>query len=103
MDNWQTGADDLTSDVAQLSSIEFLLKRILNIAIPLAGLTLFIMLLAGGITWLTAGGDPEKAKKAQGTLTWAIAGFVLLIASWFILGLISQFTGVELTKLEFDW
>ncbi len=98
MDDWVK-----EGDVAQLKSLEFIFQRILNVAVSLAGLTLFVMLLVGGINYLTAGGDPEKAKKAQGTLTWAITGFVLLIASWFILNLISQFTGVELTKFELDW
>jgi hypothetical protein len=98
MDDWAK-----EGDVAQLQSLEFIFQRILNVVVSLAGLTLFVMFLVGGISWLTAGGDPEKAKKAQGTLTWAVTGFILLLASWFILRLISQFTGVDLTLFKLDW
>lgn len=102
MEGWQEGTGKFEG-VAKLSSLEFIFQRVLNIAISLAGLVLFVMLLTGGFSWLTAGGDPEKAKKAGGTLTWAIAGFALLLGSWFILRLISQFTGVDLTIFELNW
>ena len=94
---WETFED---TGVATFKSLETVFSNILNIAITIAGLVLFIMLLAGGFGYLTSGGDPEKVKKASSTLTNALMGFVLLIASWFILKLISEFTGVDLSTFE---
>lgn len=46
---------------------------------------LFIMFVIGSITYLTSLGNPEKVKKAQSTLKYAIAGFVLFLGSFLIL------------------
>jgi hypothetical protein len=86
--------------VAKFKALEVIFSNILNIAVVLAGLVLFVMLIVGGLGYLFSAGDPEKAQKAQGTLTWAIIGFVLLIASWFILRFLKEFSGVDLTKFE---
>lgn len=91
---------DPESGVPTLQSLETIFSNTLNIVITLAGVILFIMLIAGGFNYLTSGGDPEKNKKASGTLTWAIIGLILLIVSWFILRLLSEFTGIDLTKFE---
>lgn len=85
---------------AAFKDLEVVFSNTLNIAIALAGIVLFVMLIIGGLGYLTSAGDPEKVKKAGGTITWAILGFVLLIASWFILKLLGQFTGVDLTQFE---
>jgi len=92
--------EHLQDDVATFKSLETVFSNILNIAIRLAGIILFVMLVAGGFNYLTSGGNPERAKKASGTITWAVAGFILLIASWFILRFLGQFTGVDLTQFE---
>jgi len=88
------------NDVATLQSLEYVFSNVLGVVIRLAGLGLFVMLVVGGYGLLTAGGNPEKIKKSGATITQAVVGFVLLIFSWFILRLISQFTGVDLTKFE---
>ena len=95
-------ADWIVDDegVASFKSLEFVFQRILNIAFTLAGVVLFVMLLVGGFGYLTSSGDPDKTKKAGATITSAIVGLVFLIGSWFILRLLSQFTGVDLTKFE---
>lgn len=85
---------------ATIKDLEEVVKNILNIAIRLAGVLLFIMLIVGGFKYLTAGGDPEKAQAAQKTLTCAIAGLVLVILAWFILLFIKQFTGVDVTQFN---
>jgi hypothetical protein len=96
MPEWNTSADE----PARFKDLEVVFANILNVAVVLAGLTLFVMMATGAINYLKSGGDPEKVKKAQGTLTWAIVGFLLLIGSWFILRFLSEFTGVDLTKFE---
>lgn len=82
-------------EVFTFQCLEGIFANILGIAVRLAGLAVFVMLLVGGFKYLTSGGDPEAKKKASDTLTWAIVGFVVLLLGWFILRFISEFTGVE--------
>lgn len=42
----------------------------------------FIMLLVGGIMYLTSAGNEDQANKAKQTLTWAFMGLVVVVASW---------------------
>ena len=47
--------------------------------------------------------SPTKAaESARKTLTYAILGLVLIIAAWFILKFLSEFTGVDLTEFTFS-
>ncbi len=89
-----------TDTVATFKDLESIIARILNLALSLGGLTAFIMLIVGGFKFLTSGGDPKQTQSAQSTITWAIAGLLIAIAAWFILGLISDFTGIDLSKFS---
>ena len=82
-----------TGGVATIQGFECVMKLILNIVIRLAGIAAFIMILAGGFQYLTAGGNPEGTKKAAGTITWGVAGLAVLILIWFIMKFIKEFTG----------
>jgi drug/metabolite transporter (DMT)-like permease len=86
--------------IATLKCFEAIAKIILNIAIRLAGIAAFIMLIVGGFQFLTAGGDPKKTQAASSTLTYAIFGLVAVIAAWFILLFIEKFTGVRITDFD---
>jgi hypothetical protein len=79
---------------ADLTKLEDIFSNVLNIALALGGIALFIMLLVGGFGYITAGGDAKKAAGAQQTITWAVLGLVLLASSYLILRLIAQFTGL---------
>lgn len=81
-------------DPATFQDFEGIFANILRIAIRLAGLAVFVMLLIGGFKFLTSGGNPEAKAKASQTITWAIIGFVVLILAWFILRFIAEFTGL---------
>lgn len=84
-------------DVATIKGIECLFANILSVALQGLGLVMFIMLLFGGIKYLTAGGDPKALEAAKGTLTLAIGGLVLAVLAWFILVFIGTLTGVNVT------
>ncbi len=89
--------------VVKLKGIECIAETILVYAFRIGGLAVFLMLILGGLKYLTAGGEPEKAAGAQKTLTYAIFGLVLIIISWIVILLIEQFTGVSLTTFELDF
>ena len=90
----------ITEETANFKALEAIFSNILTIAVSLAGIAVFIMLILGGFSYLTSGGDPEKVKKSTGTITWAIIGLAILIGIWFIFKFIEEFTGVTITKFE---
>ncbi len=81
-------------DVATIQGLECLFQNVVTVVTALAGLALFIMLLVGGISYLTSGGDPKASEKAKNTMTFAVGGLVLIIAAYLILNFISVFTGI---------
>lgn len=49
-----------------------------------------IVLIIGGITYMTAGGDPEKAKKGRQLIINAIIGLAIVFAAVFVLALVQS-------------
>ena len=83
---------------ATVKDLEVVFARIVSIIASAAGLAALAMLIIGGFRFLTSGGDPKATEAAKNTMTHAILGIVLLIASWLVLVLLEKFTGVGLTK-----
>lgn len=61
------------------------LDRILGYVFPAGVLIAVVMLVVGGYMWIVSGGDPARKQQAQGTLTWAVIGLVLLFLVYAIL------------------
>ncbi len=78
---------------AALTGLNDIFGNVVSIAIGLGGIVFFIMFIVGGFSYLTAGGNPQAVEGARKTLTYAIAGLVLIALSYLILKLIAQFTG----------
>lgn len=91
------------SSAPGLSCFSDYFGNILTALIPLIGLISFVMILVGGFTILTAGGNPESIKKGGQTISFAVAGLVLSIIAWLILVLIKNITGVDVTQFNFSF
>ncbi len=60
--------------------------------VPIGVVISLVFIIIGGYMWMTSAGNPDKVKQAQGTLTWAILGLVLiLLAGLLISTLIDYF------------
>lgn len=80
------------------------IAEFLSIAFIIAGIVLLGMILFAGIEWMTAGGDQNKLKSAQGRLTNALIGFIIVVATRAILGFIAGPLGVPwLDTLKIVW
>ena len=90
----------MTNDPAQLTDLEVIFARILNVVTSFAVLAVFIMLVIGGFKYITSGGDPKATESAQKTLTYAIFGLVALVGIWLILRFVEVFTGVNVTEFK---
>ena len=87
-------------DPAKLSDLEKVFGNVVNVALGFAGIVLFFMLIIGGFKYITAGGDPKGIEGARKTLTYAIAGMVLIALSYLILRFIESFTGAPVTEFN---
>ena len=68
----------------------------LNYIFIIAGLGLFVFLIIGGFEFLTSGGDPEKIKSAQGKLTSAFIGFIIVFISYWLVQIVQVVFGITI-------
>jgi hypothetical protein len=72
---------------------------ILSTAIPLifafAGLGLLIMLISSGYTFLTSAGDAKNMEKGKQQLTFAIVGFLIVFAAYWVVQLTGAMFGLQ--------
>lgn len=87
----------------KLCHLEGIIQSLIEIALAAGGLALFIMILIGGFKWLTAGANDKAVAEARGTITWAVIGLVIMLASFFILQFIFNFTKVDVTGFDMPW
>ena len=87
-------------DPAKLSDLNKVFENVVNVALAFAGIVLFVLLIIGGFRYITAGGDPKGIEGAKKTLTYAIAGIVLVAVSFLILNFIASFTGANITDFN---
>lgn len=79
----------------ELTGLEDIFSNVVQSALALAGIILFLMLLVGGFKFITAGPDPKAAASARGTITFAILGMVFIALAFLVLRLLADFTGVQ--------
>ncbi len=73
-----------------------ILSGAIQLVLIVAAIVFFFLLIIGGIRWMTAGGDKEKAGAARGQLTSALVGLAIVFAAWAIIRLIEVLFGVSI-------
>ncbi|MBI3494822.1 hypothetical protein HY004_02465 [Candidatus Saccharibacteria bacterium] len=68
--------------------ISGILKSVINTMIFLAGSIAVIMIVVGGIRYITSDGDPGAATKAKNTIIYALVGVVVAIMSYSIVNFV---------------
>jgi hypothetical protein len=82
------GSIDLTQiqqnvpSAARSLSIADVVTTIFSIVVPIAGALLLLLLLYGGITYMTAAGNDEQVAKAKKIMTQAIIGIIIVAFSF---------------------
>lgn len=76
--------------------ISGVLSDALNYALVIAGLILLFMLISGGFTLLTNPTNPQAQEGGKQRLTWAVAGFILLFSSYWIVQILEIIFKVEI-------
>ncbi len=70
------------------------LPGIVNILLFVAFIAALIFLVYGGIRWILSGGDKEGTAKAKGTVTAALIGLAIVLASWLLVNIVLGLFGL---------
>ncbi len=70
--------------------LEFKAGQIVGAILALVGILFFVLMIYGGILWMTAGGNDTQVKNAQKTITAAVIGLVIVISAYAITMFIGQ-------------
>lgn len=95
----QYGAPFLNKDPEQgIKGVGSLVSVILSNVYILAGVVLLILFLWAGFKMIQSAGtrDAQKAAEAKNTLTYAIIGFLIIFASYWIIQIIEKITGLKI-------
>ena len=100
LSNWDNCMID---EVPTLKCLEIVFGNILVMSSAFIVLVLFVMFIMGSFRYLTSFGNAEKVKKAQGTLKFALIGFIIFISAFLILKIIDTlFLGGAGTIFKFN-
>lgn len=72
------------------------IQAVYNYGLAIVSILAAIILMGGGLIWLTSGGDSSKVTKAKEMIIGSISGLVILFCAWIILNTVNP----ELLKLK---
>lgn len=72
-----------------------LISIILEYIFGAAGIVLLLILITGGIQFMTSGGDPKATQAAKQRITNAIIGIIIMFVSFWIVQIIGSLLGVS--------
>lgn len=81
--------------VATINCILPVFSNLVSFFLAFAGLFGVVILILGGFKYINSAGDPKKLESARGNLIYGTIGILMVIFSFFIIQLVSNFTGVE--------
>lgn len=72
--------------------------NILNWLLGIMALVAVVMIIIGGFTWLTAGGNEEKVDKAKKIISAAVIGLIIVLLAWAIVIFVARTTANVTTE-----
>jgi len=86
----------------KFSNVSGVINSGISLVFAIAGLGLLVMIISAGFTLLTSAGDAKKTEAGKNRLTYAIVGFVLIFAAYWLVQLLATALGVEDVKSIFQ-
>lgn len=94
-------AQDITaigSEVTPFENLGDLISSGIQIALLGAGLMVLLMIVWGGIQYVTSGGDKELAEAAQKRITAALVGLVIIVAAYAVAVILEKVFGIKIVS-----
>jgi len=90
----------LLEEIPNFKFADATLGKVISALLPyifaISGLILFVLLIIGGFELLTSGGNPETVKKAQGRITSALVGFLIIFLAYWLTQILEVIFGIQI-------
>lgn len=89
--NLQGGQNKCTKDVClenplgTVTNPAEVIRNVIKAILGLTGVIALVAFVAGGVIWMTSGGNAEKVKKGKDIMVWAVLGLFIIFSSYSIL------------------
>lgn len=92
---------DVGADFSGLKNLTVpaIVSGLIKMALVIAAIVFFFILVIGGIKWIASGGDKAQTESARNQITSALVGLVIVFAAWAIIALIQTFFGINIFQL----
>lgn len=80
----------------KIEDLGLFISRVINVALLIAAILVFVYMVWGGIQWITSGGDKAKTEEARGRITAALIGLAVVAAAWAVMLIIQYFFGLDI-------
>lgn len=90
------GTQLVPNEIKGIDNIVSVIRAIIQFILVVAFVLAFIMLLIGGIRWITAGGDEKAVGSARNMITAALIGLVVVLVAYALIKLVETFFGVNI-------
>ena len=84
-----------TAETAGIDT-ENLISTVVGFLTIVAGISFILYFIIAGFSWITAGGDPEKVKKAQANITNALIGLIIVAIAYTVTAIIGSILGFDI-------
>ncbi len=81
------------SNPLQADSLPELINNVIKGLLGVVGAISLLMIVIGGILWMTSGGNSDRIKRGKDTLVWAVIGLVVVFLSYAIINFVFQSLG----------
>ncbi len=102
-DQYLTGENSVNPGIpgqTEDDSLMSIIKNIINAVIGLVGVAAVLMMIIGGVSFITSQGDANKVTKARNTILYGVVGLIIALLSFaivnFVLGEVFNASGVWL-------
>ena len=82
--------------IDEVQNVGDLISAGIGTAFLISFLLVFVMLVMGGVQWITSGVDKENTQKAKDRLTSALVGLAIIGGAWALMKLIEFFFGISI-------
>ncbi|KKP65885.1 MAG: hypothetical protein UR61_C0009G0002 [candidate division WS6 bacterium GW2011_GWE1_34_7] len=89
--------NNLQTQTEDSNGLGSFMEAIINFAIPLSAISVFVLLSFAAYKLMTSQGNPDKLQDAKEQISNAIIGFIFIILSVAILALLSNILNIDIS------